>query len=204
MSLERFEGMYVDKTPWEIGRPQAEFERLARAGQITGSVLDSGCGTGENSLLLASLGFDVVAVDFSPTAIARAKQKAAERKLRVDFRVLDALQLSRLERQFDTVIDSGVFHIFGDADRATYVQQLAAVVVPGGKLFIVCFSENEPGEHGPRRVTTNEIQAAFADGWTITSIEPARYELVNHPGGMQFTPGGAIAWRASFVRHPVA
>lgn len=48
-----FESLYTGQPPWEIGRPQKAL--LSVADQITGSVLDSGCGTGENALFFAQL-----------------------------------------------------------------------------------------------------------------------------------------------------
>ena len=45
---------------------------------------------------------------------------------------------------------------------------------PGGRLFLMCFSDEEPGEQGPRRVSKEELHAAFAKGWVIESVEPGR------------------------------
>ena len=67
--------------PWDIGRPQPAFVRLAERGLLSGRVLDSGCGTGEQTLLAAAHGADAVGVDLSGRAIHRAKDKAAERGL---------------------------------------------------------------------------------------------------------------------------
>ena len=97
-----------DQVPWDIGRPQAVFVRLADAGEITGPVLDSGCGTGEHTMLLASRGIDVLGIDVSRTAIDRARQKATERGLDADFQVGNVLALHHLGRTFATIIDSGV------------------------------------------------------------------------------------------------
>src|SRR5260370_33333187 len=102
---------------WAIGRPQAAFARLADGGRLPGRLLDAGCGTGENALLAASRGADVTGIDVAPTAIARARAKASERGLTARFEVADALDLGRLSLTADTVIDSGVFHVFGDEDR---------------------------------------------------------------------------------------
>jgi SAM-dependent methyltransferase len=95
--------------PWDIGRPQPAFVRLADEGRLTGRLLDAGCGTGENALLAASRGADVTGVDVAPTAIARARAKASGRGLTARFEVADALDLGRLSLTVDTVIDSGVF-----------------------------------------------------------------------------------------------
>ena len=47
-----FETAYTGQAPWDIGRPQQAF--LAVANRITGSILDAGCGTGENALFFAT------------------------------------------------------------------------------------------------------------------------------------------------------
>src|SRR5271165_2767319 len=104
--------------PWDIGRPQPAFVRLADEGRLTGRLLDAGCGSGENALLAASRGADVTGIDVAPTAIARARAKASERGLTARFEVADALDLGRLGLTADTVIDSGVFHVFGSDDWA--------------------------------------------------------------------------------------
>ena len=93
------------------------------------------------------------------------------------FLVMDALALKDLPEVFDTVIDSGLFHVFNDEDRRRYVEGLATVLKPGGRLFLLCFSDEEPGTQGPRRVSKKELHAAFAEGWSIESIEPSRYEV---------------------------
>src|SRR5439155_4357581 len=81
------------RPPWDIGRPQPAFVRLADAGEIAEPVLDCGCGTGEHALMIAERGMEVVGVDFAPAAIDEARRKAAERGLSVDFQVADALDL---------------------------------------------------------------------------------------------------------------
>jgi SAM-dependent methyltransferase len=187
--------------PWDIGRPQPAFVRLAGRGLLSGRLLDSGCGTGEHVLLAASRGAEAMGVDISPRAIARARDKAAERGLTARFEVADALRLGQLGMTFDVVIDSGVFHIFDDADRARYVASLAAVLPPGGHCHLMCFSDRQPGTAGPRRVSQDELRAAFSDGWEVTSIEAGTFEV--NPG-IEFSPGisaaGAQAWLADIRR----
>ena len=170
-----FENIYAGQPPWEIGRPQKAF--IDVADQITGSILDAGCGTGENALFFASRGQKVTGIDFLAEPINRAKQKATERGLTATFLVMDALTLKELPEVFDNVIDSGLFHVFSDDDRRRYVEGLASVLKPGGRLFLLCFSDEEPGEQGPRRVSRKEIEDAFAEGWVVESIEPSRFEV---------------------------
>jgi len=158
--------------PWDIGRPQPAFVRLADAGLLSGRVLDAGCGTGEHVLLAAAHGAEAMGVDLSALAIEKARGKAAERGLTARFEVADALHLERLGESFDTVIDSGLFHVFDDADRARYITSLAAVIEPGGSYYMMCFSDGQPGVWGPRRVRREDILHAFGDGWDVASLTP--------------------------------
>ena len=166
--------------PWDIGRPQPAFLRLADRGLLTGRLLDAGCGTGEHVLLAAARGAQATGVDISPHAIARARDKAAGRGLTARFEVADVLSLAQLDMTFDTVIDSGVFHVFDDQDRIRYVASLASVLRPGGHCYLICFSDRQPGDYGPRRVSQDELRAAFSDGWAVTSIEADTFEV--NPG----------------------
>jgi len=181
--------------PWDIGRPQPAFVRLADRGLLSGRLLDAGCGTGEHALLAAARGADAMGVDISPRAIAKARDKAAERGLPARFEVTDVLSLGQLGMTFDTVIDSGVFHVFDDEDRARYVASLASVLRSGGHCYLMCFSDRQPGEWGPRRVRQDELRAAFSDGWDIASIEADTFEV--NPG----MPAPAVrAWLAAIRR----
>ena len=179
--------------PWDIGRPQPVFAALAEGGRITGRVLDAGCGTGEHALMVAERGMDATGVDVSGRAIAIAQDKAAERGLSVRFIAMDALKLGALGEQFDTVLDSGLFHCFEDEQRPHYVKSLEEVVVPGGQLVLCCFSNEQPGDWGPRRIRQDELRAAFADGWTIESIEPAQLDV-------NLDPPTALAWLMTATR----
>jgi cyclopropane fatty-acyl-phospholipid synthase-like methyltransferase len=191
-----WEAVYADDSaPWDIGRPQAAFVGLADAGDIRSPVLDSGCGTGEHALMLAARGHEVVGIDLSPTAIERARHKAAERGVQARFEVGDVLDLAALKRRFATIVDNGVFHVFDDEDRARYVGSLAEAIEPGGVLHLMCFSEHTPGVTGPRRVTQAELRQAFSDGWQVERIEAAEIEV--RP---DWAPGPAKAWLARIVR----
>ena len=189
-----FETAYTGQAPWDIGRPQKAF--LDVADRITGSVLDAGCGTGENALFFAGRGHKVTGIDFLEEPIQRAKRKAAERGLTATFLVLDALAFQDLPEVFDSVIDSGLFHVFSDEDRRRYVEALATALKPGGRLFLLCFSDEEPGTQGPRRVSKQELHDAFAKGWAIESVEPSRYEVRPALKELSFSEGGPRAWFA--------
>ena len=187
-----FESLYSGKAPWDIGKPQKPFVEVAD--QITGSILDAGCGTGENALFFASRGQKVTGIDFLEEPIKRAKHKAVERELSATFLVKDAMTLKDWFERFDNVIDSGLFHVFNDEDRKKYVSGLATVLRLGGKLFIMCFSDEEPGTQGPRRVSKKELHDAFTQGWEIESIQPCRFEVRPDLKDFAFSDGGPKAW----------
>jgi SAM-dependent methyltransferase len=189
-----FEDIYAAGTPpWDIGRPQAAFDNLATSGKLVGRVLDVGCGTGEHALMAASLGYEAMGVDLSVRAIELAKTKATARGVEVRFMVADALQLVDLGEQFDTVLDCGLFHVLDDTERECYVASVAEVLPPGARYHMLCFSNLQPGDWGPRRVTQDEIRDSLTAGWTIESIEPAVIELT-------WDPAGALAWQVSATR----
>ena len=193
--MSRFFAAYEgEPPPWDIGRPQPVFVALELEGRVRGPVIDVGCGTGENSLYLASRGHEVHGVDLVPRAIEQAREKARSRGIAATFEVGDVLSLETLGRTFQTAIDCGVFHVFDDADRARYVASLSRAVRPGGQVHILVFSDSEPTDWGgPRRIRREELEQAFANGWTVRTIEPARFHAL-HLGE------GGHAWRATIER----
>ncbi|HEY8200000.1 MAG TPA: class I SAM-dependent methyltransferase [Actinomycetota bacterium] len=190
---EDFDAFYAGTAPWDIGRPQPAFLELAQAGRIRGRVLDAGCGTGEHALMAAGMGLDATGIDAASAAIAVAERKAGERGLTARFVVGNALELESLGELFDTVLDSGLFHVLDDDDRLRYVDSLRAVVPAGGVYHMLCFSDRQPGELGPRRVSRDEIRASFADGWRVDAIEATRIQTID-------ARENPLAWRATITR----
>jgi cyclopropane fatty-acyl-phospholipid synthase-like methyltransferase len=189
-----FEAFYEGKAPWDIGKPQGPFAAIAD--RVTGPVLDAGCGTGEHALFFAARGHRVTGIDFVEEPIRRARAKAAERGLSVEFLVMDARALGDRGERFASVIDCGLFHGFSDDDRRRYVGGLARVVKPGGQLFLLCFSDEEPGTEGPRRVSRQELFDAFADGWEVESVQPVQVAVNPEFTAVTFSEGGPKAWFA--------
>ena len=186
------------RAPWDIGRPQPAIDRIADAGELVEAVLDVGCGSGEHALLAATRGLEVSGVDISQLAVERARAKARQRGLSAEFIVGDVLALDQVERldpPFRTVIDTGCFHTFPNADRPVYAGSVASVVESGGVLHLLCFSEHTPGSHGPRRITQAELRQTFSRDWRVDRIEPESFAVSNVWSGPQ-----PAAWLARIVR----
>ncbi|WP_054813055.1 class I SAM-dependent methyltransferase [Nocardia arizonensis] len=171
----------TDTAPWVIGEPQPAVLALEREGGIRGRVLDPGAGAGEHTIALTALGYDVLGVDLSPSAVAYARRNAEAKGVPgARFEVADMLAFAdpavTAPGVYDTIIDSALFHIFGTEPdlRATYVRALHRLCVPGGTVHILALSDTEPG-FGPR-VGEQLIRSAFAgEGWDLEDLAPTTY-----------------------------
>jgi SAM-dependent methyltransferase len=161
--------------PWLIGEPQPAIVALERDGQIRGRVLDAGCGSGEHTILLTELGYDVRGIDSSERAIEQARVNAAHRRVAAAFTVADALHLSG-EPQYDSVIDSALFHIFDSADRARYIRSLHTACRAGAYVHVLALSDTGPGL-GPQ-ISDRLIREAFTGDWTLEDLCPSQYRVI--------------------------
>jgi ubiquinone/menaquinone biosynthesis C-methylase UbiE len=168
--------------------------RLASEGRFAGTVLDAGCGTGENALHIALLGLPVLGVDVAETALAISREKARNREIEAEFVEADAFELPRLGRKFETVLDCGLFHTFNGNERTRYAASLARVTEHDGMLYVLCFSNYGP-DTGPHPISQEELRAAFnrSNGWHVAAIEPDRLQTTFHDHG-------APAWCATIKR----
>ena len=143
--------------------------------------------------MAAERGLEASGIDAAPTAIAAAQRKAEDRGLHARFLVWDALRLDELGEHFDTVLDSGLFHVFDDDGRARYVEALAAVLEPCGRSFLCCFSDRQPGDWGPRRSpgTTSVLPSRAGGRWSRSTPRNSSRTSTRHL---------AEAWLATITR----
>ena len=199
-ALSRFDDFYRSSTPpWVIGEPQPAIVELERSGLIRGKVLDVGCGTGEHTMLLTRLGYDVLGIDFSPQAVEQARRNAEAKGVAARLEVADAMNLGD-EPRYDTIVDSALFHIFDDTDRPKYVASLHHACRPGGIVHVLALSDAGRG-FGPE-VSDEVIREAFADGWVLEALDTTTYRGVVtevHAGALDLPVGTRVdepAWLA--------
>lgn len=177
-TLSLFDDAYKSGTaPWVIGEPQKAVVDLERAGMIRGRVLDVGCGAGEHTILLTKLGYDVLGVDYAPSAVEQARRNAEAKGVEARFEVADAMDLGNA--RYDTIVDSALFHIFDATDRPRYVRSLHAACRRGGLVHVLALSDRGRG-FGPQ-VSESDIRDAFGDGWVLESLEETTYRGVVQP-----------------------
>ena len=140
----------LNEIPWNIETPPEVLTRLVESGKVKPcKTLDLGCGTGNYSIYLASLGFEVTGIDISPTAIKIAQENAKRKGINCEFLVANVLgNLNKVKDTFDFAYDWELLHQIFPEQRRIYVKNVYEILNPGAKYLSVCFSENDPGFGG--------------------------------------------------------
>jgi SAM-dependent methyltransferase len=165
-------------TPWETGQPSSELRRMLGEVPIGPCrVVEPGCGSGVNAVWLAQQGFDVTAFDLSPLAIERARQRADEAGVRVDFRVVDALNPPPdLVGPFDFFFDRGCYHVVRRENVAAYVETLRKLTPPGTQGLILAGNAREPHDPGPPVVSEEQMRAELGSLFEIVQLREFRFD----------------------------
>lgn len=165
----------LERPPWDIDEPQPLVVEAERAGEFTGRVLDVGSGAGNNAIFLAEQGYSVLGVDGAPTAVRLAGERAAARGAAVEFRTADATTLDGVEQQFDTVLDSALYHCLPEAARADYAAALWKVTKPGARLHLFCFADETPLPIPVPGVSKENLRSNLGKHWDIDDIVLGKY-----------------------------
>ncbi len=161
----------VEKMPWFYSGLDPDLEKaLAKFDISPGTALDLGTGPATQAIALAKMGFTVTGTDLSESAIRKARIRAEEAGLDIDFRQDDVLD-STFETSFDLIFDRGLFHTIQPDTRRDYISHVHGLVRPGGHLFVKCFHHLETMEPGPYRFSPDELKDYFSGHFTILSIE---------------------------------
>jgi methyl halide transferase len=177
MANEWDERYLKNDTPWDRGYRNSELARVIEEQAIGPCrALEFGCGTGNDCLWLMSRGFDATGVDISPTAIERARRKAATAGSNCRFVLADVFELPDLGGPFGLIVDIGCYHVVRKIDEARYVATLHRLLANDGRLLILCGNAKEAADPGPPRVSEEEIRAAFAGMFKIHQLREFRLD----------------------------
>lgn len=167
----------VSDLPWYTPALDADFERALSAHLPTGGrILDLGTGPATQAIALAKRGYDVLATDIAPSAIAKARHAAAREAVRVEFRVDNILESTLPDALVDGIVDRGVFHTLAPESRSRYVSEVHRILRPRGFLFLKAFSDKEPWQGGPYRFSTSELRHPFETSFEVLSTEDAAFQ----------------------------
>jgi SAM-dependent methyltransferase len=188
--VERWDAIYRDRrAPWDTGRPSTELKRMVEQKVLRpGRAVELGCGTGVNAVYLATQGFDVTAIDLSPTALEAAEERARKAGVKVRWIQADVTNPPSLE-PFDLIFDRGCYHGVRRQNAAGYVKTVEKLCRPGGRMLILAGNANEPAPaYGPPRVDETELVAEFGPGFDFESLREIRFDTAD-PNAQ-----GAWAW----------
>jgi len=178
----------LNEIPWNIETPPDVLVGLVDSGKVKPcKTIDLGCGTGNYSIYLASVGFDVTGIDISPTAIKIAQENAKKKGIKCNFLVADVLgNLNEVKGKFDFAYDWELLHHIFPEQRRIYVKNVYKILNPRGKYLSVCFSEKEPGFGGSGKYRKtglgtilyfsyeDELRDLFVPYFTIKEIKTIR------------------------------
>jgi thiopurine S-methyltransferase len=147
---------YLDGTDrWELGAPAPPLARFlkeqAQAPQPPGRVLVPGCGRGHEAALLASLGFEVVGLDFSAEAVREARRLHGEQAGRLTWVQADLLDAEALDAAglgsagCDGVLEHTCYCAIDPALRQAYRSTVARLLQPEGWLLGLFWCHRRPG-----------------------------------------------------------
>lgn len=165
-----FELRYLfGNSPWDTGISPPELLEYLQ-GAPAGRALDLGCGTGTNSIRIAQAGWSVVGVDLSRIAIRRARRKARQKDLNVEFRRLNVAELPGLIGPYDLALDIGCFHSLTREKRFSYVNRLIQLLPPGADYLLYTFLATSPDVQAwpPSEA---DIHRCFDRGFSILSLD---------------------------------
>jgi SAM-dependent methyltransferase len=188
--LERWDSRYRNGRPgWDTGRPSSELKKTVENGTLRPCrAVELGCGTGTNSIYLASRGFDVTGIDIAPAALNQCIEKAREAEVCVRWMLADVLAPPPLA-PFDLIYDRGCYHGVRRQNAAGYVEAVRRLSHPGTRLLILAGDANDPNPRGgPPKVEEKEIRADFSESFEIEWLREIHFDTRN-PNGT-----GALAW----------
>jgi methyl halide transferase len=194
MTTAEWNERYVaNELPWDSGIASKELIRVLDEEKIMPCrAVELGCGTGTNSVYLASRGFDITGMDCSPVALEQARKKAAAAGSDAKFLEADLCRVNLQLEPFDFIFDRGCYHSVRRVDIAGFLRTLRQFSKPGTRYLMLAGNANEEGP-GPPRVHEHEIRIDLEGLFEIQFIREFRFEVTDPPEGF-------LAWSCLMTR----
>lgn len=170
--------------PWDLGYPTPPLVNLLQTASAPkpGRMAGLGIGSGQDAIVFAAAGFDVVGFDFSPSAIARAQTNAQSRNLNLQFLQRNIFELEpEFDHSFDYVLEHTCFCAIDPALRSQYVQVVRQLLRPEGKLIALFFTHSRDGGP-PFGVTPQAILDYFEPDFDVILFQPAADSIARRQG----------------------
>jgi len=174
---ERYRTTKPEDLPWNAGGPDADLVRLVNSGRIpVGHALDIGTGPGHDAVFLIQRGFNVIAIDISPTAVRLARENASNAGVFGFFQEGDIRHIPVEDAFVNFVHDRGCFHVLRAEERPQAVSEIHRVLARRGLVLLRVFSEKEPDGPGPHRFTRKELEDTFQAEFRILEFWEGHFE----------------------------
>jgi ubiquinone/menaquinone biosynthesis C-methylase UbiE len=175
-----YKNQRVETMPWYNENFDSDLQKELDKRKISADggkkFLDLGTGPATQAIWLSKRGFTVIGSDLSEAAINRATKIYAN-EINVNFIVDDILNTKFKDNEFDYIFDRGCFRVLSPSDRKKYINKIQQILKKqNGILFLKCFSDKEPRQEGPYKLSQDEIRALFGESFKIHSIEETVYQ----------------------------
>jgi len=183
-----WEALYSEKSveslPWYYPHLEPEIKERLDNLSPQAHILDIGAGPGTQAIEMAKLGYNVTATDISKAAMEKARLRAAEEGVRLEFLQDDILD-SKLIGEYEVILDRGCFHSITPVDRGKFVATVHKLLKPKGLFLLKTFSKEEKGPSGGHRFSADEIKDIFHTGFEIETIKETVFQTM-----MDYEPKG--------------
>ncbi|MBN1395085.1 MAG: class I SAM-dependent methyltransferase [Pirellulales bacterium] len=174
-----WDAAYRDGTPpWDAGKPHAELPRVLDEYQLRPrTVLEVGCGSGADAILMAQRRLEVTAVECAPIALERARLRAEQHDALLRFVLADAFEFAQKAGQFDMVYDAGLYHYARERKLASYLDMLWRVTRPGSHFLCLAGAPGEAeDDDGPPQVDEEDVRNELGRLFEFVHLRPIRLE----------------------------
>ena len=154
-----------------------------------GRALDIACGKGRNSLYLAELGFEVVAMDISAAALDEGRKRAELKQLRIDWRQADLERAQLDESAFEVIVNFNYL-------QRSLIPQIKRAIKTGGHVIFETYLIDQKELGHPKNpdylLRHNELLEQFRD-----------FRVLYYREG-KFSEGGEASYRAGILARRIA